>query len=274
MKFEPLKYLRSKTWIALSLCVLALFLHYTNLARPFENILIRMIQPVQAAVFKVSQLDTISGVSDAEYGGMTHDELVEENKQLRDQVNNLRVDNAHLRTLVDDITLLKEQVDFLEKRSFASVTAKVTSRSTETLSQTLIINRGSEDGVAVGLPVIADNGIVVGTIAVADPYSAEVLLITSSDSLISGIVQNEERSQGILKGEHNISLVMDYIPEPDSIKPSQSVVTSGADPSIPKGLVIGEIQEVIQEPGSLFQRAAILPYFDPAAMTIVSVLLP
>lgn len=254
------------------LVLVLVFSHYSHLTRPFENVLIRIVQPAQSSLFLASQ-QSIKAMEDAgKVRNLSPEELLEQQTIFEDKMRNLMVENAHLKTLVEETELLEQQVSFLEERSYQAVTARITSRSTESISQTITINAGTAQGLQKGFPVIIENGILIGTINTASDFSSEVLLLTSFASQVNSFVQNESQSPGIIKGEHNLSLYMDFIPQLDAIAPGQSVLTSGIDPHIPKGLVIGQIQEVINEPGSLFQKAIVEPFFDSSELSIVSII--
>lgn len=257
-----------KTWFIPILIIILIFLHYSTIAKPIENAAIFAIQPVQTRLY--SWVQPYIG-QDTE---LSKKELIERNAQLEQQIQDLIVANAELKTLADDTNLLEEQIEFLKNKPFTALHARVTSRSTENLSQTIIINKGAQDGVHEGLPVVIKNGILVGTIQSVEDHSAEVLLITSFDSRISAAVQNEKESPGIVQGAYNLSLEMNYIPQLDPIHLGDSVFTSGSDPYIPHGLVIGQLETISNEPGSLFQKATLRPFFDHRDVSIVSILLP
>ncbi len=252
------------------LFLFAVFSHYTKLSAPLESLVTQFLQPVQVFFYSYSPNRKIIPVDNEDE--MTRDELFEERSILQDEINNLLIENAYLNSLVDQTTLLEEQLAYLRDRSFEAIPAQVSSRSSENLSQTLLLNRGSKDGVIEGLPVIIDTGVLVGLIQEVNEYSSEVLLITSFDSLVSATVQNDQNSPGMVSGKHNLSLSMDFIPQLDDISIGQTVLTSGVEKRIPAGLVIGQIQETFSEPGSLFQSASLRPLFDANDLVVLSII--
>lgn len=102
--------------------------------------------------------------------------------------------------------------------------------------------------------------------------SASILLLTSFNAKISATVQNDSQSPGIVQGDHNISLRLTFVPQTDTLSIGDTVVTSGNDEHVPADLVIGSIQEIFQQPGSLFQEASLTPLFDASQLSIVSVI--
>ena len=261
-----------RIWI-IFIVLLALFiLHTARVVQPVENMLVSALSPLQSILYsttKHTQSNETEAVSD-----MTLEELQERYSSLVESNEETLIENAQLKTLVQESSLLEEQVEFLKHRALRGVSAKIISRATEGLSQSLIINRGKADGLQNGYPVIIENGVLIGTVRSTEDHIAEVQLLTSFNSRVSATVQNDQQSPGIISGEHNLSLEMQYIPQPDTLHIDDTVVTSGSDPSIPFGLVIGQIQEIRNEPGSLFQAASARPLFSSSDVLIVSVLIP
>lgn len=245
--------------------------HYTGLLTPVENVATRIIQPAQTRLFSAKSAEEVFNTDSED---MTYEELSKERNELQTQVKNLLIENAHLRSLVDNTELLEDQLTFLRERSFTAVHAKVTSRSTEFTTQSLIINKGSDDGVIAGLPVIVDNGILLGVVKEVKQYSSTVLLITSFQSMVSTQVENEQQSQGIIQGDHNLTVKMQFIPQFDDVQVDQPVFTSGSDELIPKGLLVGQVQEVLSDPNSLFQEAIVSPFYTNHDLAVVSIILP
>jgi len=205
---------------------------------------------------------------------LSREELLERVRTLSSQNTDFTVKIAQLQQLVDASEVLQKQGAFLKDHSYQAVTAQVTSRSTEQLSQSLMINKGELDGLKAGMPVIAEEGVLVGTLRTVQPHSSEVLLLTSYDSRVSARLQNQVQSPGVVRGEHNLSLFMEYIPQIDTVAVGDMVVTNGADELIPQGLVVGRVQEVFNEQGDLFQQASLTPVYSAKNIFIVSVLLP
>lgn len=262
--------LLATTWMIPVVAFAIVFLHYTGLLSPAENLALRIIQPFQAFAFEA----TTQPQSKDELESLSHDELVDRNLKLQDTIQNLKVENAHLRTVTEEAELLETQIAFLQDRSYEARTAKVITRSSEGLSRSIILNKGTTEGIKEGYPVITESGILVGTIKTADEYRSQVELVTSYDALTSGLIQNAEKSPGVLRGSHNLGMEMDLIPEGHAVSVGQVVVTSGSDTSIPRGLIVGEIESVHAAPGAVFQQAQVRPLFSPEGTFIVSVIIP
>ncbi len=255
-------------WSPAVIWLLLMIVHYSHLARPFENLAIRAVLPIQSSTYQHSM-----ALITTRTGTASPAELQKQVQDLQNQVRQLTIDNAHLQTIAKETTLLKKQQDFLEKQSYQALPAKVVSRSTDGLSRTVIINQGSRDGLIVGLPVIVDNGVLIGTITETADYWSQVRLVTSLDSNVSGMINNEVNSPGIVRGAYNVALEMSLIPQTDSVTIGQTVVTSGSDRLIPSGLIIGTVQAVTNDPAAVFRTAQLESLYDINTISVVSVLL-
>lgn len=261
-------------WHVPAVCMLFVLGHYTRVLQPVENLLTRVIQPAQAMMYAATHDEVLVSDQQAVYEELTKQELLDEYGRLEQRLQQLLIDNTRLRTALEESQLLQEQVAFLQENHYRFVNTRITSVSTENISPTVIVNVGAQAGVSLGLPVVIADGVLVGIVTDVQEYASEVRLITNLDSRVSAVVQNSTQSPGIVRGEHNLSLVMDFIPQLDQIALHDSVFTNGADTHIPQGLLIGQVQEIRAEPGSLFQQAALKPFFQQNEITIVSILLP
>lgn len=261
-------------WRVFGAAIIVVLLHYSGIIAPIENMLVRVIAPVQRWLYSVGQENQDNLQQRQENSELTREELLVRISELEEQSQNLSLENAYLQTVVEETSLLEDQVDFLKKRTLNGVTARVTSRTTDTLSQTVMVDIGTESGIQSGNPVIIGNGVLIGTVVDTTDYTAQVLLITSPDSQISAVVRNTHSSPGIVSGSLNLSLQMDFIPQLDDVKKEQAVFTSGVEDRVPANLLIGTIEEVIAAPGSVFQQAYVSPVFRTTELSIVTIILP
>ena len=265
-----LKFLKTRklSVVLLAVIVLLIFLHYVGILKPIENLAIRMLAPVQYRVYSLG-----SNFNGFYSNFVTSRNLFEENKRLEEELKELTIADVQLRTQFEEIKAMASQRDFLESSGFQAVIARVIGKNPEPSRQVIILNKGSKDGIKVDFPLITDEGIIVGKISQIKSNSAEAVLINDSASRIAALVQNENNSQGIVMGEHGLSLKLELISQNEAIKEGDIVVTSGLEPAIPKGLIIGKISQVLTEPNSFFQTASIRPLVKIDNLTVVSVLI-
>jgi rod shape-determining protein MreC len=260
----------TQTWAVPVVAAGAIILHYSGMLSPLENLALSVVQPFQAFAYEA----TVEPREKEELAELSRDDLETEYLRLQDTLQNAKVENTYLRTVTEEANLLEEQMDFLRKRSFESRTAKVVSRSSEGLARSIVLNKGEDDGITAGYPVITGNGILVGSIESTSDTTSIARLVTSYDALTSGAIQNDKKSPGVLRGSLNLGMAMGYIPQGHAVSVGDMVITSGADALIPRGLIVGEVEQVRDATGSVFQTAEVRPLFEAEDTFIVSVIIP
>jgi rod shape-determining protein MreC len=253
--------------ILLAVVILLIFFHYLGITRPVEDLLIRIFSPVQSMIYNLG-----SDVNNFYLNISSKKNLEEENKKLVEEVNRLTIENAQLNAMIGENQEISLQQKFLTANGLQAITAKVVGRNPEPNLQSIILNKGSNDGIKVDYPLVINDGIMVGKIYRVKGNSAEAILVNDSRSRIAAMVQNESNSKGVLVGEHGLSLRLELIPKNEVVKEGDLVVTSGVEPTIPKGLVIGKIGKIANEANSAFQTAWIQPLLRINNLIIVSVL--
>lgn len=126
--------------------------------------------------------------------------------------------------------------------------------------KTVIINRGTGDGVSKGMAVTATEGIVGHIIEAYNRYS-KVLLVIDRNSAIDALVQRT-RSRGVVEGDADDGCRMKYVVRKADIKTGDTVISSGLDGLFPKGVPIGEILEISVPTSGLFQEVRVRPFVD------------
>lgn len=184
--------------------------------------------------------DWVSGL------GASRDELVAletQNEELRGRLAELeeaRRENDRLRALVD----------FVEEADFDVVGARVIGLPTTAWDASVLIDRGSDDGIELGMPVIASGGLVGQVVEVA-ARASKVRLITDQRSGTAVLIQSS-RAPGVARGTLEGVLAVDYIASEDAPEIGDVVLTSGMGGVYPKGIVVGDVSEVRQERSRLF----------------------
>jgi rod shape-determining protein MreC len=184
--------------VLLVVALLLVFLHWVGVLRPVEDLVIRVISPIQQRVYALGV--NINGL----YANITgKNELVQEREALQQEIQDLLVENASLKTRLESLSELLEQQDFLNRNSLEYVAARVIGQNPEATLQAIILDKGSAHGVGVDYPVVIGNGMLVGKISSVRTYSSEAILINDSQSKISAIIQNENQTQGVVVGEYD-----------------------------------------------------------------------
>lgn len=235
--------------------------------------LVRETGPVSRAV---------SGVSGAVYGfsvrlrqsfiGFSEAlRLRDEASAMRERIASLEHEVASLQDLKTENERLAALLKFSTERTQEVIAARVTGRNVFS-QNTLLLNRGSDDGVRMGAPVIVGSGVCIGTIIEADPHASTVLLLTDpAQRLIAGLTATE-KSVGIASGEYGISVGLSLVPQNIALAEGDTIITSGAQQGIPRSLVIGTVSRILASDTELFKSATITPAVEYDTVTVVGVL--
>ncbi len=185
----------------------------------------------------------------------------EDNRQLRRELELLKEQNAQLRESSAATERLATLLEFKKQALPNLVAAQVIGRDTGNWYKTIILNKGTSDGLQPDQGVITPAG-VVGRIVKTTSSTAVVLLVTDPNNAIAGLIQRT-RDEGIVEGTTQGQARLKYIPLLSSARPGDRVVTSGLVEGFPRGLAIGTITRIDKEEEALFQSAELTPEVDP-----------
>ncbi len=248
---------------------LLIFLHYLRVLAPFESRLHSSLSPVLGRFYgagaKVRSL----------YNSQTdRRDLASVADDLRRQVNRLTEENARLKSLENENATLREFLKFSNNSSRKTVMASIIGKSDlDQANQTVMLDRGSRDGLTLGLAVLNEDGHIFGKIIDVGENSAQACLVTSDQCQFAVTIQNKSKTIGIAKGDLGLTVKMELIPQSETVKNGNIVVTSGLERNIPAGIVVGSVSQVIKENNELWQDARIEPLIGIDDTMIVSVLL-
>lgn len=155
---------------------------------------------------------------------------------------------------------LRHLLGFEDKIPRAMTAAQVVGKDPSPWSKTIIVDKGTGEGVRRGAPVVVPEGIV-GVVVDASAHAAKVLLLIDPNSAVDALVQ-KTRAGGIVKGGGDDYCVFDYVLRKHEIGVGDTVVSSGLDGVFPKGLRIGRISEIMRQNAGIFQKVSVTPYVD------------
>lgn len=178
-------------------------------------------------------------------------ELQEENERLR--IRNVELEEAALTA-----ERLQGLLDLKDAYSLQSTAARIISGSTDSWTSTVVIDKGTTSGIAVGMPVCDANG-AIGQVIECGPTTSTVRLLTDEGSGVSAMVQSS-RAQGMVEGSATGGLRLTLIRVEQSIEVGDIVVTSGLGGVFPKGIPIGKVISVERTPGALYYDVSVEPF--------------
>lgn len=219
--------------------------------------LVMLTTPFQYGTSRVAQ-NALAGIHILQGSVKGYDELQalrQENAQLKGQLTAERevlAENARLRNLLG----------FRDGHAqYRLLGARVLARDYGSWTNTILIDRGSDDGIHKHMAVILPEG-VVGFVSDVFPDSARVQLLVDPRTAVGGIVQRPtSRVASVVTGSGNDAAhpVMINIVKEGDIVVGDTIVTSGYGGLYPKGVLIGTVASIEPDPSGVVKRAIITP---------------
>ncbi len=267
-------------WVLLILALILIVLSESGSLGPLENILSYVVAPVERGV---------SGVVD-QLGGLTrtardardlqervdtlqraNESLVQENFRLREY----QAENEELRRQLNyrqaNPTLGLLGADVVEQGCSVFPCGDVVGQDVNPYLRFLIINIGTRDGVAVGMPVVTGGSAMVGRIARTSPNLSYVQLINDPASRVSAMLQ-QSRITGILEGSDEGVLTLTNILPDEQVEEGETVISSSIGGLLPRGLILGQVESVSYLESDLFQQASVRAAVDFRRLEMVLVI--
>ncbi len=242
-------------------CIISLSIQSSTLVLTLEGVISAITMPFQKAY------DGAQGGVSRLWAGFT--ELTE----VRDELKKTRANLQKYESMAGEMSELKRENDRLrellgmkERVEYASIPATIISKDPDNWFRTIIINKGSGDGIKVNMPVIAYQGgqkAVVGTVIEVRSSISRIAPIISPTVRI-GVKLQESRFPGLLEGYSGNSnlCLMNYISRAAYIRFNDMVITSGQGGVFPSGLLVGSVIKSYSLESSAYQRAIIKPVID------------
>ena len=251
--------------VSMFLCFGLIVTSQTGLLAPVEGI---------AAV----PLNLLSGIFNRVALGLTNgaedftelQSLRERNADLEEALAQFQAELVELREIASDYQRLAELLDYTTTVSNQEfLAADVINVDTSSFLRTITINRGTRDGVAIGMPVVTRQGLV-GRVLEVSANAARVLLVTDPSSAVSARLQTT-RVEGSVVGQLTGNLRMEFIPLDQTIQEGDLVITSGLGGNFPPDIVIGQVTSIRQFEFELYQEAEVrsLNNFDSLEIVLV-----
>lgn len=197
------------------------------------------------------------------------------NQELTAQNLKMQSDLVKLQEVIRENSVLKNQLEIkkTQKEDYHYIMASVFGYNPTNLGQYLFIDKGSRDGIAKDAAVVASGDVLVGKISEVFPTKAKVMLISDSNSAINALAQ-KNRSSGVLKGNQGMGVFLEMVPRDKDLETGEYVISAGSGDNFPKGLLIGEIAEIMVSDVEAFKQAKIKPAADLDALEAVFVIAP
>lgn len=186
-------------------------------------------------------------------------------EELKAKVMELELDNQFMKDLQSENLRLLELLGFVEDNpEYKYLSARVIAKDPGSWFMEFTLNRGTNDGVEVDMAVANQYGLI-GRIIETTSTTSKVITLIDSRSAAAGVVERS-RDQGIVQGSEdpestNPLCKLEFLPNDADLIPGDIVLSSSLGGIYPKGIVIGEVLEVVYESGTV-AYALVTPSVD------------
>jgi rod shape-determining protein MreC len=260
-----------KIWLWIFIAGFILFLLSSNSGQspkwnPAEQFIVQITAPFQRFITRTVNITEKFWLGYFQLINVRH-----ENRQLKKEVDALRMENIRYREQLSTHQRLQELLQFKHTIDRPVLAARVIGLDPTGWFKSIIIDKGKMAGLKLNMPVVNACG-VVGRIVSVSPTYAKVLLIIDQNSAVDCLVQRS-RDRGMVKGESIDNCKLDYVVKSSDVSAGDMVVTSGLGGVFPKGLPVGHILDVKEVSGDLFKDIVLKPAVDFSKLEEVLIIL-
>ena len=229
--------------------------------RPLKSIVGYIVVPFQQGIGKLG-----GWISSRSEELVQIRSLLEENARLKEEIAALTEENILLKQDKYELNSLRELIDLDEQYGeYNKVGARIVGRDAGNWYSSFLIDKGSENGLAVDMNVIAGGGLV-GRITSVGPNWAKVTSIISDNSYVSGMTLSTEDNMMVsgdlqLMADNCISFSQ-LVDSRDLVVEGDKVVTSNISDKFLPNILIGYISSIEKDANNLTKSGLITPAVD------------
>ena len=179
-------------------------------------------------------------------------------------LSDLKKENERLTAKVAALSEAEETAARLEKLvglqstyNLSSTAARIIGSTGDAWTNAVVIDKGSNAGFEVGMPVCSSGG-VIGQIIEVSATTSTVRLVSDEQSGVSAMVQGS-RAQGMLRGQADGSLRLEYVVADAEVSAGDIIITSGIGGSFPKGLPLGTVASIDRAANAVYYTIVVRP---------------
>ena len=236
----------------LALSLISANLHSRENMSFFESLVVGITAPVQKVVWGV-----IDGVGGLWRGYFYLVGLEKENQALKRELQELKLQMNRYREAELANERLRALLNFKKSIPTPLLPAQIVAFDPSGWFQTILIDKGRNDGVVLDMAVVSAEGLVGRVIGVGK-HHAKVLLILDGNSAVDAYIQSS-RARGVLVGLGRELCLLKYVQRNEDVQVGDKVISSGMGGVFPKGLLVGTVQGVVRGSSGLFQRVEVEP---------------
>ena len=264
---------RHRIMFGVIFCLLCLFVTIIlgQSIEPFHSFYGRIARPFQTAYLKVQDF-----VSDTVTTAKRLRSLEEENRRLSEELEYYVYENTTLKTEViqsEEIQALYDLDHYYE--AYPKTGAQIVGLSASNWYETLIIDKGSADGITKDMPVLVSGGLLGRITHVYENYS-EITTLFQAESSVFGEVNRLSRStvnvQGRADLERDKLCYIEYDPSETDLIVGDEIITSALGEIYPPGIIIGTVTEIEEGENGLTNTAYVKPIADTKGLSYVLII--
>jgi rod shape-determining protein MreC len=195
----------------------------------------------------------------------------EENEGLRQKLARQEEENLQLREALVASGRLQRIAEMRDEFEIPMLPAELVGVDVSAWFRSALVDRGREDGVRSGMPVISDNGLV-GLVTATSNSASKIMLLIDRQAAIDGVVQRS-RARGIVRGARQDALSFEFTSREGDVEVGDLIITSGLGGVYPKGLRIGRVTAVSPSDSMMLQAAEVRPAVDFGRLEQIFVML-
>jgi rod shape-determining protein MreC len=197
--------------------------------------------------------------------------LREENALLRNEVAQLQSEIIALQENLAQAEILYTLLDFARNNpEHEYVAATVIGREISPYLQYIIIDKGSNDGIRYGMPVVTQQGLV-GRIDAVISDAARIQLITDAGSVVN-VRLKTANVEGQVSGSITGEVSLDMVPIDAQVEIGEVILTSGLGGTYPPNIFVGQVLSMQTRQNALFQTGSVQPIVDFSVLSAVLVI--
>lgn len=265
----PTKYILFILTFVCAACIV-LSIIYEDFGRPVKNAAATVVIPIQEGMNKVggwmaARSDDLKELRD----------VMKENESLKKEIESLKEENTSLLLNNNKLKELQELLGLSDQYStYNKVAASVISKDSSNWFSSFIIDKGSEDGIAVDMNVIGNGGLIGIITKVGNNYAVVRSIIDDSSSVSAQFSTTQDTCivNGDLKLINEGILPMSNINKDIAVTDGDMVVTSNISSKFLPGILIGYVKEISNDSNNLTKSGYITPIADFAHISDVLVI--
>jgi len=196
-----------------------------------------------------------------------------ENETLHRRILDLEADLQRQRALAGRAQSLEDTLGLKQSQPAPTLAARVIAGNPSPAVLTIMIDRGTDDGLRPNMAVVAAHGVVGRVIAPISRSAATVQLLVGRNAAAAVTFERSQAGGMVVGGLSPTVLRTEYVPALADIRAGERVTTSGQDGIFPAGFLVGTVDQVSHAGSAIDREITVRPAVDFSRIDMVLVVL-